>query len=433
MAPTGWFPTERYRSKEGLGVWEHRGKVAATGFGQAPIARRWDESLETSLGALTIDAVEKALADSGLRRDQIDGVVSCPQGMGDSWGPIRPFFDPPYDSEDGLSGVSADWIVREMGLDNVKVTYHAPGCMSTALVAGSQVVGDGEAKNVLVIRGTGNMPGRYHQTPGDTASGGQQFTNPWGWQLIPQIAFGFDQYCRKYGTNHDKMAPYVLNNRRNGARQPLGYYYQHRPDDLNITVEDYLAARWICKPMNIYDCDLPIQTAAAFIFSTAEIAKDLKQKPVYVLNHVTQRGVVRSSVETLAETEEFSASIAKKSYEGSGLTPKDVDLFNPYDGFTLFTQYFLEGFQWHGVGLGEAHDFYGGDIRVEGPHPFNSSGCNNGNGRTRWWGYIDCMEQLREQAGTRQVTIKNGRPETGIAGAFTPGHSDWMIYGTSPD
>ena len=88
MAPTGWFPTQRYRSKEGLGVWEHRGKVAATGFGQAPIARRWDESLETSLGALTIDAVEKALADSGLRRDQIDGVVSCPQGMGDSWGKL---------------------------------------------------------------------------------------------------------------------------------------------------------------------------------------------------------------------------------------------------------------------------------------------------------------------------------------------------------
>ena len=58
MAPTGWIPTERYRSKEGLGVWEHRGKVAATGFGPAPIARRWDESLETSLGALTIDAVE---------------------------------------------------------------------------------------------------------------------------------------------------------------------------------------------------------------------------------------------------------------------------------------------------------------------------------------------------------------------------------------
>ena len=49
-----------------------------------------------------------------------------------------------------------------------------------------------------------------------------------------------------------------------------------------------------------------------------------------------------------------------------GWVPEDVDIFNPYDGYLTFTQQFLEGFQWHGVKLGEAHDFYADDIRVEG-------------------------------------------------------------------
>ena len=81
-------------------------------------------------------------------------------------------------------------------------------------------------------------------------------------------------------------------------------------------------------------------------------------------------------------------------WEGSGLGPADVDIFNPYDGYLTFTQQFLEGFQWHGVKWGEAHDFYADDIRVEGPHPFLSSGGNNGTGRNRAVLYADSIQQL---------------------------------------
>ena len=423
-------PASVYRRDEGLGVWEHRGKVAVVGYGQAPTTRRWDGTLETSLGAWQILAVNKALEDAGITADDIDGVVACPVGMGDAWAP-RPYFDAPYDSEDGLSKVTADWLVNTMGLKNVKFTSHGPACISNALCVGAQAVGDGKASTLLVIRATGNMPGRYHQNPANEVSGNNQWLDTYGWGLMPQIGFGFESYCRKYGSNHDRMAPFIVNNHRNGLLFPEGFYAQHRPEP--FTTEDYLAGRWLQKPLNIWDADLPIQTAVAFLFTTAERAKDMKQKPVYVLNHVAQRGITRSYVETLDETEAFTDSIAKKVLEGSGLAASEVDIYNPYDGYTLFTQYYLEGLHWHGVQRGEAHDFYAGDIRVEGPHPFSSSGGNSGNGRTRWWNQLDCIQQLQGRAGQRQVTIKNGRPETAIAGAFTPGTSDWMVYGTSPD
>src|SRR5205807_5157512 len=97
---------------------------------------------------------------------------------------------------------------------------------------------------------------------------------------------------------------------------------------------------------------------------------------------------------------------ARRMYEGAGLGPKDVDIFNPYDGYAPMAQFFLEAFQWHGVKRGDAFAFYAGDIRVEGPHPFCSSGGNLGNGRTRTAMYTDSIEQLRGTAAARQVRVR---------------------------
>jgi hypothetical protein len=65
---------------------------------------------------------------------------------------------------------------------------------------------------------------------------------------------------------------------------------------------------------------------------------------------------------------------------GARLGPDDVDIFNPYDRHAPMAQCFLEAFQWHGVKRGDAFVFYAGDIRVEGSHPFFSSGGNLGTG-----------------------------------------------------
>jgi hypothetical protein len=91
-------------------------------------------------------------------------------------------------------------------------------------------------------------------------------------------------------------------------------------------------------------------------------------------------------------------------YQVAGLGPNDVDVFNPYGGYAPMAQFFLEGFQWHGVKRGDAFAFYAGDIRVEGPHPFSSSGGNLGNGCTHTAMYTDSIEQLR------------GRPAPGRSG-----------------
>jgi hypothetical protein len=117
------------RDKDGLGVWEHRGKVAVAGAGHSPVDRRWDGvSMDKTLGAYSILACRKAMDDAGVTPDQIDGVICCDShiaggsgGSASQWAP-RPYFDPSYDSEWGLTLVNAKWLIAQMRLPNVKFT-----------------------------------------------------------------------------------------------------------------------------------------------------------------------------------------------------------------------------------------------------------------------------------------------------------------------
>ena len=238
------------------------------------------------------------------------------------------------------------------------------------------------------------------------------------------------QYTQRYGgTWEGILGPMILNEHRNGLMNEWGYYSTNGASGL--TQEAYEQSRPITWPGRIWDYDRPVNAVSAFVITSAERARDCRQKPVYILNH-TQGwgGGGRSTQIMIDEYEEGMARNARRVFDGSGLQPEDVDIFNPYDGFTTFTQYYLEALQWHGVKKGEAHDFYKEDIRVEGPHPFLSSGGNNGSGRTRTAIFTDCMEQLQERAGPRQVQIRH---ETALAGGVLPHWSGWTMFGINPD
>ena len=51
------------------------------------------------------------MQDAGITLDEVEGIVSAPGPIGDTWGPNRPYFAPPYDSEDGITKVTAEWLV----------------------------------------------------------------------------------------------------------------------------------------------------------------------------------------------------------------------------------------------------------------------------------------------------------------------------------
>ena len=437
-------PASMYRTTEGLGIWEHRGKVAAVGIGHSPTSRRWDGNPETTVGANSILALRRAIEDAGVSPDQIDGLVLAPETTtGAHWPESIPApmdvvnaFNPTSDPLDGIAKLSAEWILKNMPeLENVKFTMYGPGCMSHSIVVAAQAVGDGHTQTCLVLKGWHNLDGRYNHggISAEEAVSGTFAMGPgrtlWGAPGCYGTALQFAEYCRKYGKTHDMMAPFMANSRRNGLLFPEGYWAQHRPEQL--TPEDYLAARWIAKPANLFDNDIPIMVSGAYLFTTAERAKDMKQKPVYILNHASSRGTARSITPTLDEIQAETASTGRKIYEGAGITASDLSFENTYDGFAQFHQFHIEGLGYRGMKFGDALDFYQTDISIEGPNPVLPSGGNIGSGRSRFWMHTDCIQQLQGRAGARSIT--GIKPEIAVSGGPMPMGGNFTVWSATPD
>jgi acetyl-CoA acetyltransferase len=437
-----------YRTKEGLGIWEHRGKVAAVGIGHSPTLRRWDARPETSIGAWSILALRRAMDDAGVTPGQVDGLVLAPDTTtGSHWPPDQPIpqdfidaFEQTDDRFDGLSKLSAEWILKNMPeLTNVRFVMVAPVCMSMTLTAAIQAVGDGHATVCLALRGWHNLGGRYFQG-GANAEPTVSGPGKWGLSLAGPSSYAtamqFQRYLHKYNKTHDMMAPFIINSRRNGLLFPEGYWAQHHPEPL--TTADYLKSRWIAKPANLLDNDMPIHAAAAYVITTSERAKDMKQTPVYVLGHAgagTVNGdshsavAGRSVVRTLEEAQEHAASTGRKIFEAAGIKPGDLDFENMYDGFSPLHVFHIEGIGFAGIKRGEALDLFQTDISIAGPNPVSPSGGNIGGGRTRYWGHTDSIQQIQGRAGARQIRV---RAEIGVSGGNMPQWSNFIVWSSTP-
>ena len=434
-------PQSMYRTQEGLGVWEHRGKVAAVGVGHGPTSRRWDGNADTSLGAISLIALRRAIEDAGVDPADIDGLVMdektttgafWPRGQELPWDVINAYntTDAPLD---GITQLSAEWILKNMPeLTGNTFTMYGPGCMSNAIVVAAQAVGDGLAHTCLVLKAWHNLPGRYYQSGANADNdipGTPALRSLWGAPACYGTAIQFAEYCRKYGKNHDMMAAFISNSRSNGLKFPEGYWAQHRPEV--ITPEDYKAARWIAKPANLFDNDIPIMCSAAYLFTTAERARHMKQKPVYILGHASNRGQARSFIPTLDEVEANCASSGRKLLEAAGITVDDISFENLYDGFPQFHQFHMEGIGYRGIQPGEALDFYQTDISITGPNPVSPSGGNIGSGRSRFWMHTDCIQQIQRRAGQRQVT--GVEPVIGVSGGPMPTGGNFTCWSATPD
>ena len=390
-------------------------QVAIVGYAQSPVERH----AAKTLGALTVDTARAAINDAGLSTGQVDGFVTA------SLFPTAGS----HVAEDGVSLVSANWLAEHLGANP---TYAAgfqgfgqvPGAVSMAVNA----VASGAADYVLVHRALHNPHGSYHRNDMSEVAGGQQWTAPQGYfGPLAMIALAYNEYVQRYGASREAMAAVLVEARKNGARIPWSYWHG-KP----LLAQDYLSEPMICDPICRYDCDIPVDGVAAFVFTSAERARDLPHPPVYVAGYgygspVTRRLPMHWPLDDIMG---IGAETARRLWASAGVGPGEIDLPQVYDGFSPFVYFWLEALSL--CPLGEAHRFVadgGIDSDRPGGLPALSGGGALGNGRMHGVPQmLECYLQLSRRAGERQ----REKATVGLACHSSPHFGGAVVYSAEP-
>ena len=378
-----------------------RHTAAFVGFGQSRVFR----AAEVPLGELALEATRAALEDAGLRLDQVDGVVCTP--------------DAPFSrgqSADGVEFVSSRHLAGALGIEPTWIE-DVSGTIANSTLAAIRAVESGACSYALLFRALHNPASGSYGHTAESRSGEIEISGTDVHQVIEQFrasyglyppadgaALPWSQYQARYGRgSREDMAPLVVQARNNGLAYEDGYWARYKP--FPLTTEDYLLARMVSRPVSIYDCDLPVQGAGAFVITTAERAADLVDRAAHVhgiADGVPARGKV-SVDETLEEQMADNSDIGRRLWADAGCGPGDVQVADLYDGFSIQTVLWMEA-----LGLceeGAAFDLIrDGHTAPTGKLPINPAGGNLGGGRLHGINHLmDAVQQVTGRAGKRQI------------------------------
>ncbi|HIH97038.1 MAG TPA: thiolase domain-containing protein [Thermoplasmata archaeon] len=209
------------------------------------------------------------------------------------------------------------------------------------------------------------------------------------------------RHMHKYGTTPDQLAEVAVKNHANGCLNPNAHFRR------KITAEQVLEATRVADPLGLLDCSPISDGAAAAVICPLKDAHKFVEKPIRVL--ASGQGTDTLALHERADicTMEATRYAAKAAFAQAGIKPKDVDLAEVHDCFTIAEITAIEdlGFVEKGKGGKATED---GMTRLDGEIPINTSGGLKAKGHpvgaTGIGQVVELVEQLRGEAGKRQVS-----------------------------
>ncbi len=174
-------------------------------------------------------------------------------------------------------------------------------------------------------------------------------------------------YLHKYGATQEQLAAIAVKNHANGAKNPKAHFQKA------ITLDQVMDSRMIAWPLKLYDCCPFSDGAAAAVVTTEERAKELGVEYVKVLGS-GRAGMTASLHDREDLTRMDSARIAAEhAYKQAGLGPKDIDVAEVHDCFTIAEILAVEDLGFAAKGEGGPFTENGGSD-MGGTVPVNASG-----------------------------------------------------------
>ncbi len=322
-----------------------RGKVVIAGVGQT----KFGKLVGRTPVSMNVEACRKALNEAGVSKDEVDAVlVKYPTSK--------------FQSKFAQTVAEALGIMPRIG-----GVWDQAGASGISMISfAAMAIEHGQCEVALVCMSDNPRTGTrsaYSKPRGGADGSG---THGWvsttaGYAMIAQRHMG------EHGTTPEQLASVAINNRANGAKNPNAQL------KIPISLEDYMQSRFIVEPLRRDDCCLISDGGAAVVVMSAERAKKIGvDKAVPILGF----GQGQTSWE-VAQRPNLTRTMAHKSgataFKMAGISPKDIDVAQFYDCFTITPIMSLEdyGFCQHGQGGAFVGD---GGIGWEGGLPFNTAG-----------------------------------------------------------
>ena len=332
---------------------------------------------------LAVEAITAALADAGLRCDEVDGL--CTYAMDKN---------PEIEVFRNIGGRDLKFFSR--------IDYGG-GAACAPLLQAAMAVHSGVAEVVVCYRAL-NERSQYRF--------GQAFVPPavpnaeaanWSWSVpfglaspAAWVAMAARRYMYDFGATSEDFGRVSVACRRHAAENPHAWFYR-RP----ITLAEHQASRWIVEPLHLLDCCQESDGAVAVAVTSAARARHLQHKPALIRaaaqgatdDQMNMTSFYRPDISALSEL----GLVARQLYAMAQLGAGDIQTAVLYDHFSPFVLPQLEAFGF--CSRGEAKDFIrDGNIEIGGRLPVNTHGGQLGEAYIH--GLNGVAEAVRQVRGT---------------------------------
>jgi len=357
-------------------------QVAILGIGQIKIDEHWDLSLREIGG----HAAFAALQDAGM--EKVDALF------------VGNMLSPLVSAQNQLGAFFSDWI----GLWHQESVKVEAACASgaAALRAGLMAVAAGEIESALIV-GVEKMTDKagHDVTAALATAADADYEVEQGVSFVGINALIMRRYMHEYGWKHADFAPFSINAHANAMHNPFARLHQ------KISTDQFEKSSMVATPINLLDASPIGDGAAAVVLVPAEKVASLKGQPRITVAgsaSATDSIAVHSRKDPLFLSAAYAS--AKRAYEMANVTPKDLDVFELHDAFSIMSALSLEacGFAERGQGVRLGLD---NEISLKGRVPVCTRGGLKARGHpvgaTGMYQIVEVAQQLRGECGATQV------------------------------
>jgi len=359
--------------------------VAIIGAGETKYGEHWEKSLRD----LAVEAGLKALEDAGIGAEDIQAIFGGNMSAGSFVG------------QDHVGALIADFAgLAEHRVPAIRIES-ACASGAAALHSGYMAVASG-LYDIVLVGGVEKMT----DLPGDMVTDILAGAADREWEVFfgatfPALgAMMARRYMYEYGLKREQMALLPVIAHKHGAMNPDAHFQRE------VTVEQVLNAPMVADPLTIMNCSPVSDGGAAVVLASADIARKYTDSPIKISASVAANDYI-----SLHERESLTKSpstieAGRKAYKMAKKEPKDIDLVEIHDAFSIIALLGIEdlGFAKKGEGIKLAEE---GQLYYDGDLPYNVSGGLKAKGHpvgaTGVGQVVEIVKQLRNEAGKRQV------------------------------